>query len=429
MTVAARRITERERAREHDDAKIRMQDALYAWSEAHRWPGPGAPAWVTARIPIPDYVDLDDGRPPVRVSGGATMSVAEWIRRRSFALEGCRDVRAFRDEVCRRWTVQPSSCHVRTCPDCESQRQARAVDIYAKVAAERMTDPRFLTLTVRNVPRGELGPAIRRLRRRVAQLLRRGLVAGGRCRHRRSCGAVRHVAKNGRPELCGRARAEHAGDRLGHDWRSRCEARDPEHGHEPSRGGLVALEVTFNEATGTWHPHAHLLVDGAFLPWAELRAAWLEITAPDPGGSSWIVDVRRIRGRDAPGGMQAAVREVVKYATKPSRELLASPDLGGILAELLVALRGQRLVSAWGSLYGIPSDELDPDRPERDTVRVLDPDDPFKAWRLPRVCPHDDDGEHVAVWGAAEWAPRSECVRIRSRAGPASALSWRPDTG
>jgi hypothetical protein len=423
--VTSRAITERERAREHDEAKVRMSDALHAWAGAHRADiGPGAPAWVTARIPVADYVEVEPGRPLVRVQGGATMSAAEWIRRRSLALEGCREGRAFQDAVCGAWTVQPSSCHTRTCPDCEAQRQARAVDIYANIAAERMVDPRFLTLTVRNVPRDDLRPAIRRLRRHGAQLLRRGLIGGGRCRHRRKCGAVRHIAKGGRPELCNRGYAEHAGDRLRHDWRSRCEARDPEHGHEASRGGLAALEVTFNEQSGTWHPHAHLLVDGAFLPWAELRAAWLEITARDPGGASWIVDVRRVVAPRAPGGMQAAIREVVKYATKPSRALLFSPDLGGILAELLVALRGQRLVSAWGSLYGTPADALERDLPERDTVRVLDPDDPFKAWRLPRLCPHAAGGEHVAAWGAAEWAPRAECVRVRAGAG-SSSLAWQ----
>ena len=430
--TARRRLTERERAQLHDDTKRAISDALFRWSDAHRHPGPGAPAWAVDPIPVVDHAVPPSGR-TIRVQGGSEIAPAEWIRRRAIAIDSCRDARAFRDDSCGRWTVQATSCHVRACPDCESQRQARALDVYGDVAAERMRDPRFVTLTIRNVRRGELRAGIRRLRRSVARLTRRGLVAGGRCRYRSKCGATRGTRRDGRPVLCDRPKRQHVARAdgslpLAHAWRSRCEARDPfGAGHEPARGGLVSIEVTYNADTDTWHPHAHLLIDGAFLPWRELRASWHDVT-----GDSWVVDVRRVDATPRPDesrvdAMRRAVRETVKYSTKPTPELLARGDAGPIFAELLVALRGQRLVSTFGSLYGLAADELFDPPPDRDTVTVGDPDDPHRRWRLPRLCPHVDDqlGEHVAAWSAPVWAPRAECVRVRGGPSP-GALSWSP---
>lgn len=385
------------------------------------------PAWAAEPIVVADFVQLAEGRPSVRVAGGSTMMPAEWIGRRAASIDECRVVRAFRDATCGRWTVAPSSCHVRTCPDCEAQRQARALAIYARVAGERMTDPRFVTLTITNVRRGELRAGLRRLRKLVAQLLRRGLFSGGRCRYRARCGAVRSWSARGRPRLCPHPERDHltradGSLALGHDWRSRCEARDAA-GHHAIRGGIVSIEVTYNAAADTWHPHAHLLLDGGFVPWRELRAAWAELSTRDGGAPAWIVDVRRVRP-DVDGSLAGGIREVVKYSTKPSRELVET-DGGAVLAELLLALRGQRLVSAFGSLHGIPADELDPDADDRDTVRVADPDDEFRGWRLPRLCPHVDDvgRQHVAAWTDATWTGRADCRRVR--AGPTStALVW-----
>lgn len=416
------------RLQRRDETKLAMSTTLRSWAHSAAR-ADVLPAWAAEPIVVADFVQLELGRPALRVAGGSSMMPAEWIGRRAAAIDECRVVRAFRDATCGRWTVAPSSCHVRTCPDCEAQRQSRALAIYARVAGERMTDPRFVTLTITNVPRGELRAGLRRLRKLVAQLLRRGLVKGGRCRYRKRCGAVRSVDVRGRPRLCPHPAGDHLARTdgtwtLGHEYRARCEARDPAAGHGAARGGIVSVEVTYNELTDTWHPHAHLLLDGPFLPWAELRNAWHELTSRDGGTPAWIVDVRRVKA-DPDGSLAGGIREVVKYATKPSKALVET-DGGAVLAELLLALRGQRLVSAFGSLHGIPAAELEPDVDDRDTVRIADPDDEFRGWRLPRLCPHVDPGggQHVATWTDATWTGRADCQRVR--AGPNhSALVWR----
>jgi len=100
------------------------------------------------------------------------------------------------------------------------------------------------------------------------------------------------------------------------------------------RGAIRSLEVTYNAATG-WHPHYHILTDGAFIPQADLSAAWAEIT-----GDSKIVDIREWKG-----GKAAAKKELFKYTVKdfeiPPRFTLTIQKL----------LRGKRLTVGLGKLY------------------------------------------------------------------------------
>lgn len=90
---------------------------------------------------------------------------------------------------------------------------------------------------------------------------------------------------------------------------SSVEKRKAKQGHWPEMRhmvgrGFASLEVTFSE---DWHVHRHLCVDGAFIPWPILCAAWRRATR----SKGQIVDIRKID--QTPEGM----REVVKYLTKP----------------------------------------------------------------------------------------------------------------
>jgi hypothetical protein len=99
-------------------------------------------------------------------------------------------------------------------------------------------------------------------------------------------------------------------------------------------GGAYTIEVTRNPDTGLWHPHIHMLVDGIFIPWQELRSHWHKITA----GSKvvWISDVTSRRD---------SVLELCKYVGKP----VASDDWPALdLCEYALAVRGQRMVQAFG---------------------------------------------------------------------------------
>lgn len=188
--------------------------------------------------------------------------------------------------------------------------------------------------------------------------------------------------------------------------------------HGPVTAAVTSMEVTYNAERKTWHPHAHLLVEGDYLPQDELARAWEALT----GDSRivWIESVRRYADRKWAGDVKAALRELLKYAAKPTPAFLDPAD-GGILAELLVALRGRHLMSASGKLYGL---DLADDEPELDLVLVL-PDNPDQEpYRAPRVCPLHGG---PADWAVHGYLARRDCRAVDSRAGPlATVLAWRP---
>ena len=67
------------------------------------------------------------------------------------------------------------------------------------------------------------------------------------------------------------------------------------------RGALVSLEITYNRAMMEpdyegerlpWHPHLNVVFDGPFIPFEQLRDAWLQATE-GRGRTSWIEPVDR----------------------------------------------------------------------------------------------------------------------------------------
>ena len=108
-----------------------------------------------------------------------------------------------------------------------------------------------------------------------------------------------------------------------------------------SAGGVHSFEFTNNGKEG-WHPHIHaivLLED--YIDQKALSQEWEKIT-----GDSKIVDIRKItKGND--GSMIEGLLEVFKYALKFST-LKLEDNL-----EAYRTLRGQRLQSAYGCLWGV----------------------------------------------------------------------------
>lgn len=118
-------------------------------------------------------------------------------------------------------------------------------------------------------------------------------------------------------------------------------------------GGCYFLEATLNDQTGRWHVHAHLLIEGGFLPHAELKACWRLAT-----GDSDVVDVRSLSGVDD------VAAELSKYAAKGAGAKLAAA--GGKLAEWIIGTKGLRFCSTFGTWRGFrlaqPVDEFEPGR-------------------------------------------------------------------
>lgn len=107
-------------------------------------------------------------------------------------------------------------------------------------------------------------------------------------------------------------------------------------------GAMYSYENTYNEQTGEWHPHVHMLVLlNDWIDQEQLSETWHEIT-----GDSFVVDVRRVK-KSKEFGYTKAAAEVCKYALK----------FGDLTVEktweAFKILKGKRLSGAFGSLYGV----------------------------------------------------------------------------
>jgi len=115
-------------------------------------------------------------------------------------------------------------------------------------------------------------------------------------------------------------------------------------------GGAFVIECTYNTSTDQWHPHAHIICEGAYMPQVKLAALWEEITA-----DSAIVDVRAAHGKDA------VARYVAKYVTKAN----AVPDApASRICEWAAAIHGLRLYQPFGSWHNARPKDEEPTRVE-----------------------------------------------------------------
>ena len=196
-----------------------------------------------------------------------------------------------------RYRVSANTCHDRLCEACQRERRTTAVKNLAKATKGRTL--RLLTLTLR-------GQATQ-----LRQQLRRLYAAFSRLRRRRE------IAKS-------------------------------------LRGGVAVLELTVNETTQLWHPHLHVIFEGAFLPQRVASRHWHDVT-----GDSFIVDVRALRTH------QYAIAYVAKYATKAlPTSIWRSPNH---LDEAVEALRGVRALNTFGTWRGVKL------RERHDTEDVWEP--------------------------------------------------------
>jgi hypothetical protein len=104
-------------------------------------------------------------------------------------------------------------------------------------------------------------------------------------------------------------------------------------------GGCAIIEVTWSPATRTWHPHYHCILEGRYIPHAQLRRTWLEIT-----GDSYIVDIRLARQP------RVVAKYIAAYVAKPASPQLT--DDPAVLATAVAWLSRRRLVTTYGSWRG-----------------------------------------------------------------------------
>ena len=390
-----------------------------------------------------------------------------WLDRQADLLEDCRFGRQVPDYRCGGWTFVPQACDVRLCPDCERARSARLIDRYDEIGSA-MAEPKLWTLTLPNVDRGSLAGGLAVLLDSVAHLRRRSIIAGGPCKgaHRAvafdDVDRAEHHASGDEVEACAHPPHRKELAAVGSCRCARCVKVAvirsgqrvtvkgcPRCTHDPVRGGVYSVEMTWSPERQDWHPHAHLLMDAPWISQREMRDAWRAVTCdairrherkaagatgPLPKcphlvdakgvaahgcrGAS-IVWVNAVVGAPGSDERRAAIRETLKYVSKglldKNGQLL--PGAGPLeLVELLVAIRGRRLVNGWGSFRNVRDDQAD-DEP-RDTVMVWTTEtdrygDYIPMW-LPRLCP--------CCGEEAEWGQPKRIRRIDS-------APWRPPGG
>ena len=127
---------------------------------------------------------------------------------------------------------------------------------------------------------------------------------------------------------------------------------------------------------------------------------WVETVKGEPGSDRW----------------KGALRETLKYVSKglvKEDGALAARATAGDVGELILALRGRRMIVGWGELYGLGDDD---EETEGDSLFGAD-DFPWERG-LPRVCP--------ACGRPAEWSPGRFDVPRRQCVDVGGVLFWRP---
>lgn len=100
--------------------------------------------------------------------------------------------------------------------------------------------------------------------------------------------------------------------------------------------GYAVLEINWSNATGSWHPHLHILARCSFIDWSQLRSDWLKITKGSHHVNSKIVT--------HPHG---ACCYLVKYLGKaPDETVMTRPELA---AEYYQAIDRARMLLPFGN--------------------------------------------------------------------------------
>lgn len=257
-----------------------------------------------------------------------------FLKKRADRMHRCSDYLVFGDvvdpetgEVTRKLQAA-EFCRDRLCPMCQWRKSlvtfSQVSEIMDWIDAHHPGEfvPIFLTLTMRNVPREQLGEGITKVLQAWSRMMN--------SKHKR------------KP-------------------------------HSVVAGWFRALEVTYNRETDEWHPHIHavLLVPADYFTdpdkyidhdgWvAEWR--WALRADYDPS-----VDVRTIKGERA-----HAVAEVSKYAVKPGDWLDSDDNDGtdGRVYLLATELKGRRLTAFGGLMLQVRKDLEQEDAETADLVHT-----------------------------------------------------------
>lgn len=267
----------------------------------------------------------------------------------------------------------PDHCDRLLCPYCELRRVSKVRDRYRPRHDAALGEHRLYlaTLTIPNVPLGELKPALDRLRKAIAKLRRRSWWA------------------------------------------------------DEVLGGIWRLEVTVNLKSRTWHPHANLLFETRrpirMRDWQPLlQAEWQAVLGEVdqqwiwllPGWSGAIAETVKRQVVASRGGIELDELDAsssINYTVKPDPHWIAPSDPVWVV-EYVEALSGARSVSSFGAWRRKADDA---DDAQFDEMEELVPapaapgDPPFVDRSLPLLDPLADEEADWQFHGRGpRWAMR-----------------------
>lgn len=97
--------------------------------------------------------------------------------------------------------------------------------------------------------------------------------------------------------------------------------------------GVWFFQIKRSKQTNQWHPHLHCIVTGRWIPYNDLRSAWLKITK-----DSSVVDIRPVKDPEG------CANEVARYAAAPAN--LSTNDAIDYF-EIFQSLHGRRICGKW----------------------------------------------------------------------------------
>jgi predicted RNA-binding Zn-ribbon protein involved in translation (DUF1610 family) len=241
------------------------------------------------------------------------------------------------------WAEPVNSCHVRLCPFDMRERAARALHRFHSVV-DGLKAGKYAVFAERNCPVGNLAAGIKSL-----------FAAWNRLR--------KHPV-----------------------W-------------QHVKGSLVVMDLTYNRAERTWHPHLNVVFDGPFLAFERLRDAWIQASR----GNGRTAFIRRAD--------RGTARELIKYITK----LADFIDVPEAVEDFTLSTKRRRFIRTYGTLYNIGLEK------EEDGAHAC-PDCGDTDIMIWAQCLHDNevtcDGRGVMRVPDAVWLVRDRARRPLMRSGP-----------
>jgi hypothetical protein len=278
----------------------------------------------------------------------------------------------------------PDHCDRLLCPYCELRRVAKVRDRYRSRHDAALAERRIYiaTLTIPNVPLGELKAALDRLRSAIAKLRRRTL------------------------------------------WT------------EEVLGGIWRLEVTVNLKTRTWHPHANLLFETRrpirMADWQpQIQAEWQSVLGEVnqqwiwllPGWDGTLAETVKRQVVASRGGAdvdwERDAGSTINYTVKPDPHWIVPSDPAWVV-EYVEALSGARSVSSFGAWRHKAAEDAAEERVDEREELVPAPtapgDAPFVDRSLPLLDPLTDTEADWQFHGRGpRWALRKHRPRGEGR--------------